>query len=483
MTPPAPVILPEARWAYRVELERDRVSTLMRGGVVDGVQPKQFRDAEMKEIAAAILNLRRKVTPIDLPAVREELAHNGAAASGRPWGAILGDLYDRPAVVQHGEDYQRRLNGYAGCEAIIAGTREVLDHLEAPGGVSDPEFAMRAARDRLLQVCAELPKPEGLRAMTADEIVAAGNAPVEWSVANLYPVRSIRIPSGPSKTSKTTTHLALALLQIYGGRFAGVFDCGGGHTVAWLDAENSPGSWARKFAAVCRGIGIDPRQPIADGQLVYVNAPGLYLDRPAVLENVIRMCAKANATEIVLDSLTRIHRQKENDAVAMSNFFVDSIFRLRDEVGAGITIPHHHRKPMRGFVEDSGEALRGSSDLRAVVDTHITIGRDRRDPSLYALHVTAQRDAAEIAPVAWRTIWSDDPLTVVFEAADVPAAEGRTGNPVGRPPKARDVAMKVLREALDSDPALTWTTAEGLCRDAGVGRTTARLALREIRGE
>ena len=331
-------------------------------------------------------------------------------------------------------------------------------------------------------VVREESRPEQvLRPVPADLILAAADRRVEWALHPIYPVHTIRLKSAAGKTSKTTSEIAMQLTGIYGGTFADAMRSAGGHTVAWFDAENATGSWARKFAAVCRGMRIDPRQPLEDGRFCYFNHRGLYLDDPATFEAVVRAVKDTGASEIVLDSLTRIHRQKENDAGAMSAFFIDRIMRLRDEAGAGITILHHHRKPVRGFIEDNSEALRGSSDLRNVVDVHVTLTRDRKDLDLFTLHNTAQRDAREADPISWRTTWTDDPLTVRFEAAEPPSRPDRSGEPAGRPPTARETALRVLGEALEADPKLTWTTARKLCEDVGVGKTTAQIVLRELR--
>jgi RecA-family ATPase len=70
-------------------------------------------------------------------------------------------------------------------------------------------------------------------------------------------------------------------------------------------------------------------------------------------------------TLIVLDSLTRLHTQDENNAGAMAGLFNDSINTLTKETGAAVVILHHTNK-----VESNSSyaKTRGSSDIGAAVD-------------------------------------------------------------------------------------------------------------------
>jgi hypothetical protein len=68
---------------------------------------------------------------------------------------------------------------------------------------------------------------------------------------------------------------------------------------------------------------------------------------------------------IVLDSLTRIHTQDENNAGAMAGLFNDSINVLTKETGSAIVILHHTNK---GESNSSYVRTRGSSDIGAAVD-------------------------------------------------------------------------------------------------------------------
>ncbi len=334
-----------------------------------------------------------------------------------------------------------------------------------------------AGKPRLRQ---EPIEPKELVPMTSADILAAARAPVEWAIRPLQTVKGINIIGAAGKTMKTTWTITGMVSLIHGGTLAGQFEVGRGHTIAWFDAENSPRSWSRKFGAVCAGLKVDPQDILDRGRFNYFNSRGLYLDDDSILKAVIDAARKVNASQIVLDSLTRIHRLKENDAVAMSSFFVDRIFRIRDEVIAGITILHHTRKGLQGYRDNADDALRGTGDLRNVVDSYISLSRGRKNKSLFTITVSAQRDAAEEGPFHVALDWPQDgPAT--FTRAEPDEADQAEPRPNGRPPTAHETAVRVLKDALAADPALSWTKAVRLCREHGVMQTTANRALRELK--
>jgi hypothetical protein len=327
----------------------------------------------------------------------------------------------------------------------------------------------------------QAPEPIVLSPATADDLLREAARPIEWVTRPLDTVKSIRILGGPAKGMKTGFAMAKAITMIKGGTLAGHFDSDGGHCVAWFDAETTPRSWSRKFLAFCRGLGHDPRDLLESGRIRFFNRAGLYLDEDRILEATIEAARKVDATEIVLDSLTRIHRQKENDSGAMSAFFTDRIFRLRDEVGAGVTILHHVRKPALGFRDDPADAIRGTGDLRAVVDTQLAISRSRKDRALYTITVSGQRDVPEVGPFHVALEWPEDgPAT--FCSAEAPPAEPEYRS-AGRPPSASDTARRILGDAIAKKRDLTFTDAIRLCDEAGIGKTTAKAAWREVKYE
>lgn len=98
----------------------------------------------------------------------------------------------------------------------------------------------------------------------------------------------------------------------------------------------------------------------------YLHRQGVRLDRR--FDKFLDEAIVYQPDLIVLDSLTRLHTQDENNAGAMAKLFNDSINVLAKETGAAVVILHHTNK------SDSNSSYvktRGSSDIGAAVDCGI----------------------------------------------------------------------------------------------------------------
>jgi hypothetical protein len=396
----------EERW-FRLSMERSYVHALIEGARLDGAGPAQINDPDLCEITGVIAALQRDGKPSDVAMILGALRQKGAAASGKDWGLILSDVITAPAVPSNAPEYASYISAVAALEKVRTITSEVNEEIDRPGGRSDPAATLAAVLEKLDRARAHAQSTRPLEPLSADDILAAAARPLEWTIEPLLTVKGVRILSGLGKTGKSTLAIALALTAIKGRELAGHFKSDGGHSFAILDAENRAEVWARKYVAIARGFGLDPGDLIRRGRLLYVNRRSLLLDDGATLHAVIELLRKASVSEIVIDSLTGIHRKDENDAGEMRGFFQQSVCRLRDEVCAGVTVLHHHRKPPLG-ADNPSQAIRGSSDLRNVCDTHLALSRDAKDQSVLRVDVTAQREAEEAGPFYIRTVWTDD---------------------------------------------------------------------------
>lgn len=95
----------------------------------------------------------------------------------------------------------------------------------------------------------------------------------------------------------------------------------------------------------------------------YLHRQGVRLDRG--FDKFLDEAVSYEPSLIVLDSLTRLHTQDENNAGAMASLFNDSINVLTKETGAAIMVLHHTNK---GDSNSSYTRTRGSSDIGAAVD-------------------------------------------------------------------------------------------------------------------
>ena len=98
----------------------------------------------------------------------------------------------------------------------------------------------------------------------------------------------------------------------------------------------------------------------------YLHRQGVRLDRR--FDKFLDEAILYQPDLIVLDSLTRLHTQDENNAGAMAKLFNDSINVLTTETGAAVVILHHTNKSESS---SSYTKTRGSSDIGAAVDCGI----------------------------------------------------------------------------------------------------------------
>lgn len=119
-------------------------------------------------------------------------------------------------------------------------------------------------------------------------------------------------------------------------------------------------------------------------------------------KDIIRYMKENSLGLIIFDSLIRIHNQDENDAGKMSHVFES----LKQFNKAGITVifTHHNRK-QGNFRGNPSQEMRGSSDILASVDCHISI--DRKDNQL-TITQTKLRQDEELRPFKVNIVKNDD---------------------------------------------------------------------------
>ncbi len=101
---------------------------------------------------------------------------------------------------------------------------------------------------------------------------------------------------------------------------------------------------------------------------------GFRLDAPDDVAELVRQVTDLEIGLVVLDPLYRMHRQDENDAVAMRS--VIAALRSVADTGAGVLLVHHLRKPARDTRSGSGASgadLRGTGALHAAYDAGIVL--------------------------------------------------------------------------------------------------------------
>lgn len=220
--------------------------------------------------------------------------------------------------------------------------------------------------------------------------------PVNWLVEGLIGQGDLTLLFGEPNVGKSWLSMSLALGMVQGwDTWLGLPLRADNPRVLYVDEENPEDVIYQRL----RQLGIRQQDT---GNFRYLHEQGIRLDKDpdALMEEAIAF----EPGLIVLDSLTRIHTENENDAGAIARLFNDGIKPLARQTGASVLVLHHARKP--GADGSSYSRARGSGDITASVDT----GLDVRQPSpgwMTVVHFKSRRRLPR-KPITARLLDMDD---------------------------------------------------------------------------
>lgn len=215
----------------------------------------------------------------------------------------------------------------------------------------------------------------------------------EWVVRRLIP-EGLTVLSAQPASFKTWLLLDIAICVASGKPLFNTFDTEQSG-VLMVDEENS----ARLLQQRLQLLDNNNELPIR-----FMIEQDFKLDGPNV-SKIIKFCKKNDIGLVTFDSLVRIHSSNENDAVAMSDVFAK--IRKFTKANINVIVTHHNRKS--GKTENPSQDMRGSSDILAVVDCHLSLKRDRESKRL-TITQTKVRSSEEIEPIEIEVIVSEDNL-------------------------------------------------------------------------
>lgn len=176
----------------------------------------------------------------------------------------------------------------------------------------------------------------------------------EWLVDNLIARGDSTLLVGEPNVGKSWISLSLAVAVANGDNTWLKWKLNHQGRVLYIDEENPYDVVYHRL----RQLGLSN-----EDNLRYLHRQGVRLDKR--FDQLLDEAILYQPTLIVLDSLTRLHTQDENNAGAMASLFNDSINVLTNETGAAILLLHHTNK---GDSNSSYVRTRGSSDIGAAVD-------------------------------------------------------------------------------------------------------------------
>lgn len=183
-----------------------------------------------------------------------------------------------------------------------------------------------------------------------------------WVVDKLLPVQTITALSGNPQNFKTWVTIELAKSVALGKAFLDHFQVTQG-AVLIVNEEDHLRYLQKRFAL----LGVTGEAPIH-----LLSQEGVKIDRDEWLLILRSLIREHSIKLVIFDSFIRIHFCNENDAREMAHV----LDRLRELTKEGVTVllTHHHRKSGYGR-EDPSQSIRGSSDIAAAVDCHLSVER------------------------------------------------------------------------------------------------------------
>ena len=221
---------------------------------------------------------------------------------------------------------------------------------------------------------------------TIGEILVHDFGEEEWLVDSLIPKQGMMALSGNPGDFKTwvTIHVALCVsrnLSVF-GKFQAIQ---GG--VLIIDEEDHLRLLKRRLEF----LGAKETDSIH-----YLSQSGIKIDVDTVRNMITEIVKEKNIKLVIFDSLIRIHGQEENAAGGMAKVF--NSFQKIITAGTSILFTHHHRKQQGFGPSNLGQSMRGSSDILAAVDCHITVEKKRDEEDRLIFKQTKLRQGEALKP-------------------------------------------------------------------------------------
>lgn len=209
----------------------------------------------------------------------------------------------------------------------------------------------------------------------------------KWLVENLVPESGLILMSAAPASFKTWLALEISLCVADGESLFGIFRTNQGNVLI-CDEESGERMLQDRF----KKLGVEVTKiPWEQKPIYYLSRIGRQVD-DGYIKELLAECRKHNIKLIIFDSLVRFHAARENDSVEMAKIL--NLFKSLNDNGIATLILHHNRKS-GGGARGGGEMVRGSSDILASCDVHLSVNRRNRK---IIISQTKNRYMEEIKP-------------------------------------------------------------------------------------
>ena len=274
-----------------------------------------------------------------------------------------------------------------------------------------------------------------------------------WLVDSLWARAGVGIVGGAPKCCKSWLSLDIALSVASATPCLDVFEVAEPGAVLIFMAEDTLSHIKARLDGLCRHRGI----ALSAVPFHVITAPTLRLDLARDQERLRDTVRDIRPVLLVLDPFVRLHRIDENNASEVSALLA-YLRALQREFHLAVLVVHHARK--NGSAAAAGQALRGSGDFYAWVDSGLYLRRHRG-----ALSLTIEHRAAP----------SPEPLTLdlISESECSGAHLAIVDSP--QPGPAHDLDASVLHALADAPMSRTQLRKRLRVRNERLGHALERL--------
>lgn len=241
---------------------------------------------------------------------------------------------------------------------------------------------------------------EKLKILSLSSLLGKQFPESKWLVEKLVPESGLVLLSAAPASFKTWLALEIGLCVADGKPLFDTFNTTKGNVLI-CDEESGERMLQDRFKKLGAKVA---EEPWDEKQIYYLSRVGRQVD-DKYIEELLAECADHNIKLVIFDSLVRFHSAKENDSIEMSKIL--NLFKTLNDSGITTLILHHNRKTSsNGGVGGGGEMVRGSSDILASCDVHLSIARRERAKKI-VISQTKNRYMEEV-----------EPFSVQFQAID-----------------------------------------------------------------
>lgn len=282
----------------------------------------------------------------------------------------------------------------------------------------------------------------------------------DWVVDKLIPIEGITVISGAPKSYKSWIALHMALCISEGKEVFGKYPTKK-LDVLVVDEENN----RRIIKQRLEKLGSP-----ADSEIRFITQENLVIGDSNHRDAIKKLCVESDTQVIILDSLIRIHRADENSAGEMADVF-SGIKELASE-GRTVIVLHHERKET-GYKSSAQMRMRGSSDISAAVDSHLSVRKDPADQTKILVEQAQLRCAPPEEPFEVQLEETDDKISFQFIGS----------TEVTKKETALEKSIAAVRLLLEKHPEglLHKEIVDTLQESDGLGIKNVRNAIRELK--